>query len=117
MYSAYLIVICEEETNKILGVAIWSCPEWEASRRLSGVHTYIAYAASHSTFSLAREWIIQKMLDPKNRYHYLLKYMEKEDVVFDSTAQHWTNHDGVPVLPIEADLKGIDPIVVDGKAT
>lgn len=30
---------------------------------------------------------------------------EKQDGVFDSIAQHWTDHDGVPILPIETNLK------------
>lgn len=73
--TAYLIVICNRETNAIEKVAIWSSPEWQQSRQLDQP-TYVAYELKAETFQKAIDqmcvWIGQK----DSRYHYLVKYLE-----------------------------------------
>jgi hypothetical protein len=47
-YTAYLIVVCDKDTNAIVGADIWSSPEWEQSRRIEDYYTYIAYQFNSS---------------------------------------------------------------------
>lgn len=68
--SAYLIVICDKETNAILGTEIWSSPEWEQSRCLD-MPTYVAYEVKHDTYAKARERMLEIIADPRCRYHNL----------------------------------------------
>lgn len=72
-YTAYLIIICDLETNAILDCQIWSSPEWEQSRRLPQP-TYIAYQAhSYVSFQDANNHLLEWIKD-NPRYNRLLKY-------------------------------------------
>lgn len=73
--TAYLIVICDRETNAILGTEIWSSPEWEASRCLP-MPTYVAYTRTAGSFQEALSWMVEEMRNPMFRYHYLLPYLD-----------------------------------------
>lgn len=81
-YTAYLIVMCDMETNAILGAAIWSSPEWEQSRRLDKCYTYIAYMVdSHISFQDAKDNMISRLTHNNgnfgdDRYYRLLKYIK-----------------------------------------
>lgn len=75
--SAYLIVTCDPETNAIVGAAIWSSPEWEQSRQLPGVRTYVAWEVRHNSYHEAREYMVTRLQDERCRYHYLLKWLEE----------------------------------------
>lgn len=76
MYSAYLIVICDHETNAIINAAIWSSPEWEQSRCLPQ-RTYVAYMVSgFQSYSEARRHLIAAIRDIRSRYHWLLQYLD-----------------------------------------
>lgn len=83
-YTAYLIVMCDKETNAILGAAIWSSPEWEQSRRLDLCYTYIAYMTkSHISFQDASDNMVEWLTNNHekygdDRYYRLLKYIKKE---------------------------------------
>lgn len=68
--SAYLIVICDTETNAILRVEIWSSPEWEQSRCLD-TPTYVAYEVRHETYAKAKERMLEIIAEPSCRYHKL----------------------------------------------
>lgn len=74
---AYLIVICDCETNAILSVTVWSSPEWEQSRQLDQ-RTFVAYKVSGHTFQEAKDRLLQSISDPRSRYHYLMDWFEKE---------------------------------------
>lgn len=76
IYKAYLIVICDKTTNKVLGAAIWSSPEWEQSRQLD-TPTYVALATTGTSFANATESLMQTIESTRSRYHWLLKYLEK----------------------------------------
>jgi hypothetical protein len=72
-YPAYLIIICDMETNAILDCVIWSSPEWEQSRRL-GQPTYIAYeCSSYESFSKSKQLLL-KRIEKNERYSRLLKF-------------------------------------------
>lgn len=78
MAHAYLIVICEPETNRVLGAEIWSSPEWEQSRCMDKV-TYVLYhveVPSHKYVD-ARSALLRTICNPLvKRYHWVLKYLE-----------------------------------------
>lgn len=76
--KAYLIVICDSETNAVQGAAIWSSPEWEQSRCLNP-RTYVAYAVGGADYTDAREKLLQAIAYPQSRYHWLLQHL-KEDL-------------------------------------
>lgn len=71
-YRAYLIIICDQHTDKILDVVIWSSPEWEQSRHIDR-YTYVAYAMEGGTFAGARDSMLSLISNPKNRYHHLYR--------------------------------------------
>lgn len=76
-FKAYLIVVCDRETHQILGVYIWSSPEWEQSRQLPQI-TYVAYQlTSHTSFQDGINRIEQVMQEPNSRYGYLLPHYQK----------------------------------------
>lgn len=81
MFKAYLIIMCDIESNAILGAAIWSSPEWEQSRRLDKCYTYIAYEReSHISFQDAKDNMVKYLTNNYNtygddRYYRLLKYI------------------------------------------
>lgn len=74
-YKAYLIVICDKETNAILEVTTWSSPEWEQSRCLN-VPTYVAYACGGDSYADARDNLLIAISDPRSRYHWLAKHFK-----------------------------------------
>lgn len=76
--DAYLIVVCDKETNAVKSVCIWSSPEWEQSRCLDDV-TYVAYATKGATYADARRGVLQAMAHPRSRYHWLIKGLSAED--------------------------------------
>lgn len=75
----YLVVICDKDTNAVLGARIWSSPEWEASRHLEH-RTYVAYMQYANTFQDAIDNIIESISDPRSRYHWLLAYMDQRQL-------------------------------------
>lgn len=75
VHYAYLIVLCNKETNAIEHVSIWSSPEWEQSRCLRGVHTYVAFRVGGSSFDRASKTLIEAIKEPLSRYYYLLPYI------------------------------------------
>ena len=75
-YGAFLIVACDLETNAIVGADIWSSPEWEQSRQLPNVRTYVAYQVRGcDSFATGIDRIRQDIANPQHRYHYLEKYL------------------------------------------
>lgn len=72
--KAYLIVICDKDTNAVLGADIWSCPEWEASQRLSQ-RTYVAYSCDGIDFQGARDAILKSISDKRSRYNWLVDHL------------------------------------------
>jgi len=73
--SAYLIVICDTKTHAILRAEIWSSPEWQQSRVLPNCRTYVAYELKAPSFQIGIDRIIEMVLEPTNRYHYLEDYL------------------------------------------
>jgi hypothetical protein len=73
---AYLIVICNEETNQIEEVSIWSSPEWEQSRCIVGKNVYVAYKVNSETFQSAKDALIKEISKDDSRYNYLYDYLE-----------------------------------------
>ena len=78
--SAYLIVICDEETNGILSATIWSSPEWEQSMCLQGCRTYVAYEIRGTTFDDARKRMIEAIQNSRSRYHYLNDFIVPDEM-------------------------------------
>lgn len=76
--SAYLIVICNQETNAIEESAIWSSPEWEQSLCLPNKNVFVAYHAEGETFASAKKVMLQLLEIPNFRYSYLKKYFPIE---------------------------------------
>ncbi len=74
-HKAYLIVICNSETNAVLSATIWSSPEWEQSRTLDE-RTYVAYETKGASYQEAHDRILSVIQDPSSRYHWLWKYTE-----------------------------------------
>jgi hypothetical protein len=62
-YSAYLIVVCNQDTNAIEDVCIWSSPEWEQSRCLPDKYTYVAYAMRGKSYQDAHDHIVTVVRD------------------------------------------------------
>jgi len=75
-YQAYLIVICDNDTNAVLGSTIWSTPEWEQSRNI-GKRTYVAYAVRGKDFASAKKDLIHVISQETSRYHWLLELLDK----------------------------------------
>lgn len=77
-YTAYLIIICDMQTNAILDCAIWSSPEWEQSRRLDQP-TYIAYEySSYESFDKSKKDLLKHIQSPHHeRYSRLLKFAKR----------------------------------------
>lgn len=88
--KAYLIVICDKETNAIKEADIWSSPEWQQSMVIPDCHTYVAYELSDFSFQTAIIHILYALQDTKFRYHYLLKYLKKYE---DSFVQEYSVYD------------------------
>lgn len=81
VHSAYLIVICDKDTNEILDVEIWSSPEWEQSQRLKHP-TYIAFKWScDESFGKARNQMLEWLNETKGfggRYSKLTEIYNKK---------------------------------------
>ncbi len=80
MYTAYLIIICDKETNAIKGADIWSSPEWEQSRRLED-RTYILYQVrDYRSYQQARDILLECLKSPYfHRYSWALDYLNYLD--------------------------------------
>jgi len=75
--KAYLVVLCNIETNAIESVDIWSSPEWEQSICLPCA-VYLSYITQqYDSFELARKSIVRQLHEPRWRYHRLLKYFSE----------------------------------------
>ena len=97
--TAYLIVICDRETNKILKAEIWSSPEWEQSRCLDQP-TYVAFSVRSSSFSQAIKMLLWFISHERSRYYPLVKYLNEEyknQVVDNMTLK--TSIDASPTPP------------------
>lgn len=75
-HKAYLIVICNKETNAVESAAVWSSPEWEQSRCLPQP-TFVAYEVSGDSFAEAETNLLRAISVPKQRYGWLIKYLPK----------------------------------------
>jgi hypothetical protein len=73
--NAYLVVICDKDTNAVLSAAIWSSPEWEQSQALQH-RTYVAYQTAADTYADA-EARLREHLKSMDRYKWLLEYLDK----------------------------------------
>jgi hypothetical protein len=73
-YRAYLVVICDRESNAVIAADIWSSPEWEQSQYLDNI-TYVAYSTVGDSFEDARKEVLRAMEHPKSRYHWLLEHL------------------------------------------
>lgn len=78
MKDAYLIVICNQETNAVEEVTIWSFPEWEQSRCLPEKHVYVLYHIVSVNFSEAKRMLIHIIGKPSSRYHWAYNLLPKE---------------------------------------
>lgn len=78
MATAYLIVICDKDTNAVKGVEIWSSPEWEQSQRLPHP-TFVAYQVNGLTYDVARHYLLRTISDPHSRYHWLVKHLAETE--------------------------------------
>lgn len=77
--SAYLIVICDNKTNAIERVEIWSSPEWQQSRCLPDKNVYIAYAVESESFDKGIHDLLQAISWERSRYHHLYKLIDSYD--------------------------------------
>lgn len=77
IYKAYLIVICAIDDNRVLEAVVWSSPEWEQSRFMSEVRTYVAYATSAGSYAEAARHLLKLIADPVmgKRYHWLYQHV------------------------------------------
>lgn len=73
---AFLVIICNETTNAIEHVVIWSSPEWEQSRCLHKP-TYVAYATEDRDFEAAITEMLKGISDPRSRYYPLYQRLEE----------------------------------------
>lgn len=98
MSTAYLIVVCDKDTNAILEVCIWSSPEWHQSRFLEHP-TYVAFQLSANTYQEAGQHLLKMVADPLigKRYHHLYKYMKPETIesYSESKAETYPQRDDV----------------------
>lgn len=78
--SAYLIVICDGDTNAIEEVTIWSTPEWEQSRVLRGKSVYVAYEIRMPTFDQAAKAMLKRISNINDRYHPLYLKIDPSEV-------------------------------------
>jgi hypothetical protein len=77
-HTAYLIAICDYETNNIVGADIWSSPEYEQPRCLSKVMTYIVFSMKGESFQKAKDQMIKHLISSfevtgNDRYYRFLK--------------------------------------------
>ena len=79
MNTAYLIAICDDKTNALKDVEVWSSPEWQQSRCIPNCRTYVAYTVSATTFSEAKRLLLQSIKDERSRYHYLSHFFEENN--------------------------------------
>lgn len=106
-----------DEANAVCASAVQTWTEKKNDRRCDLINKEIdstlTVAEKCEVEQLQREMLAYRQkvaplpLEEVRALHQHLKSLEEENVVFDSTAQHWTNQDGVPVLPIEAGLKNL----------
>lgn len=78
--SAYLIVICNGDTNAIEEVTIWSTPEWEQALVLKGKMVYVAYQIKMPTFSQAAVALLKDISKVNSRYQHLYARMDPQEV-------------------------------------
>jgi hypothetical protein len=78
MAKAYLIVICDPETNAIRRVEIWSSPEWEQSMFLTDAVTYVAFELTADSYDEARNRLVELLHLPGFRYHRLEKFLHQD---------------------------------------
>lgn len=76
-YTAYLVVICDKETNAVKSAVIWSSPEWEQSICLP-YPTFVAYEVNGKDYQTARNNLVKGINQPRSRYNWLVKYLERE---------------------------------------
>lgn len=81
MYQAfaYLIVICDKDTNAVKEVTIWSSPEWEQSLCLKDP-TFVAYRVCGKDYSEAKKYLLDTINQPMSRYNWLVKYINKREL-------------------------------------
>lgn len=77
---AYLIVICDPETNAIKEATVWSSPEWEQSRALPGARVYVAWQVTVGSFQDGIDYILQQIARPEHRYHYAVNHLSAEQL-------------------------------------
>lgn len=72
--TAYLVVICDRESNAVIEAAIWSSPEWEQSLCLPE-RTFVAYQVRAGSFDAASQSLRGAISLPSSRYHWLYQLL------------------------------------------
>lgn len=96
VYRAYLIVICDQNTNAIEGVTIWSSPEWEQSCCLPGKNVFIAYAMEGESYAQAKDDLMRAIAFKRSRYHYLYEKMDPREQPRKAAFPPWEMASGTP---------------------
>lgn len=74
--TAYLIIICNPETNAPICAEIWSSPEWEQSQVLEE-RTFVLLQAQHETFDAATQAMVRLLRLPEcKRYAWALPLLD-----------------------------------------
>lgn len=72
--SAYLIVICDNDSNHILGVEVWSDPPWKKSRSISH-RAFVAYECQGESFAEARRQILESLFRKYSVNRWAARYL------------------------------------------
>jgi len=96
-HTAYLVVICDLETNAIKMVDIWSQPEWLQSMCAEDP-SYVAYQVSvfseepkKSSYEMAKRQLLQTISMPLHRYYRLWK-------LYDDRIREELRRAGIPAV-------------------
>lgn len=74
IHSAYLVVICDNDSNHILGVEVWSDPPWEKSRSISH-KAFVAYECQGETYAEARGQILESLFRKYSVNRWAARYL------------------------------------------
>jgi hypothetical protein len=77
-HQAYLVVICDPETNRVLAADTWSSPEWGQSRQLPQ-RVYILYQRGGRSYHEAQQSLLEEVARPDSRYHWVQQHLPKEE--------------------------------------
>lgn len=94
MSSAFLVVICDENTNAPINAEVWSSPEWQQSMFLPE-RVFVLYEVhlpnnKSNVFQDARDELKRRIENRHfTRYHWVIPYLNKDRRGRDLPVKEW----------------------------